>query len=245
MFVNQLLMTPSPEEISTPGLSVVSVLNVTELCKSYGRETVLNSIDLEISHGERVAIMGPSGSGKSTLLHCLSGILPIDKGQILFAGKDVSKLSEDQWSDLRSRSMAFIFQFFQLLPTLTVQENVEFPLLLQQIPKCERRERVKTLLERVGLDHRLTAFPETLSGGEQQRVAIARALITSPRLLFADEPTGSLDARNGQEILNLLEDLSQQTGTSILMATHDRRAAQHCDRVLQVREGQLFAVDSE
>ncbi|MCC5835804.1 MAG: ABC transporter ATP-binding protein [Opitutales bacterium] len=220
--------------------AAISVLKTVDLHKSYGQDRVLDGVNLELSAGERVAIMGPSGSGKSTLLHCLSGILPVDSGQIFLGDREVSSLSEDEWAVLRSRSMAFIFQFFQLLPTLTVQENVEFPLLLQQQPKDSRQERVAELLKEVDLEHRRMAFPETLSGGEQQRVAIARALAASPKLLFADEPTGSLDARNGQAILDLLQALSERTQTAILMATHDRQAASRCDRVFRLVEGQLI-----
>lgn len=233
-------MSVSTEENPNRVQSSLSVLRAENLNKSYGEDCVLGGVDLELLAGERVAIMGPSGSGKSTLLHCLSGILPVDSGRIFLGDQDVSSLNEDEWSELRSHAMAFIFQFFQLLPTLTVQENVEFPLLLQRLPKDVRQDRVSALLKEVGLEPRRTAFPGTLSGGEQQRVAIARALVAAPKLLFADEPTGSLDARNGQAILDLLQVLSERTQTTILMATHDRHAASRCDRVFRLVDGQLI-----
>lgn len=212
---------------------------VDGLCKSYDGSVVLDNIHLQIDLGERVAVMGPSGSGKSTLLNCLSGILPFDCGSIRFQERQLAGLTDDDWAKLRRESIGFIFQDFHLLPTLSAAENIEFPLLLQKMARKERKERVASLLDEVGLSHRAHADPATLSGGERQRVAIARALITYPSILFADEPTGSLDALSGNRILKLLENLSHSYGISVLMATHDPEAARSCHRILRLKQGWL------
>ena len=215
------------------------VVEVEGVDKAYGRQRVLDGVDLRVERGERVALMGPSGSGKSTLLSLLAGLEIPDQGRILVLGEDLAALPESGKTALRRGRVTSIFQFFHLLPTLTAAENVEFPLLLARMPAREREARVRKLLEEVGLGDRGAALPEVLSGGEMQRLAIARALITEPALILADEPTGSLDSRNSVRILDLLRDLTDRHGTALLMATHDPEAAAVCDRILQIRDGRL------
>lgn len=194
--------------------------------------------------GTRIAIMGPSGSGKSTLLACIAGLENPDSGEIYFKNSALHQLDAEKSAPLRKKEISSIFQFFHLLPTLNAYENVEFPLLLLRVPSKARRERVNTLLEEVGMDHRKRSFPETLSGGELQRLAIARALIVEPSLLLADEPTGSLDAANSLKILELLNQLTRQHSTALLMVTHDPEAAAICEKHLQLHEGRFQSNES-
>lgn len=216
-----------------------NVLSAVRLCKSYGSEVVLRDVSLSLGRGERVAITGPSGSGKSTLLNCLTGIEPVSSGEIRICGNPMSLAGEDEWSRLRRSTFGYVFQFFQLLPTLSVEENIAFPLMLLGWPLAKRRDRVRELLEETALTHRATAFPESLSGGEKQRVSLARACVHRPAILFADEPTGSLDSRNGTRVLALLNDLSSRYGTSVLMVTHDSVAAKSCDRQVAICDGMI------
>ena len=215
------------------------LLAVEGVSKRYGDQVVLDGVRLRVGTGERVAVMGPSGSGKSTLLNCLAGLEVPDVGEIRFRGKTVTDLGESGMAALRRGEITSIFQFFHLLPTLRAWENVEFPLLLAKRSPGERRERVDALLEEVGLTPRAHAMPSELSGGEMQRLAIARALITEPALILADEPTGSLDSRNSDRILDLLRELTERHGTALLMVTHDREAARICSRVLEMTDGRL------
>jgi len=215
------------------------VLRVTGVSKAFGQQTVLDNVSLTLERGERVAIMGPSGSGKSTLLNCVAGIESIDTGSIHFLGDDITKMKSEQVTQIRRGAMTSIFQFFHLLPTLSAWENVEFPLLLQSASAGIRKERVAALIEEVGLAHRSHAMPSELSGGEMQRLAIARALITDPVLLLADEPTGSLDSRNSELTLKLMEQLVDKHGTALLMVTHDNYAASICQRVYHMMDGKL------
>ena len=219
-----------------PGL----LLEVAGLTKRYGDQTVLAGVDLLLGRGERLAIMGPSGSGKSTLLNCVAGLEVADSGTIRFEGRELGRHDEAEATQLRRGRITSIFQFFHLLPTLRAWENVEFPLLLAQQPETVRRERTSALLQEVGLTHRSDAWPSELSGGEMQRLAIARALISEPALILADEPTGSLDSRNSEKILQLLLDLTARHQTALLMVTHDAEAAEICQQVRHMSDGQLL-----
>ena len=207
----------------------------------YAGRAVLRGVSLELAAGERLALRGPSGSGKTTLLNCLGGVDRPDEGRIEFAGVALDSLSADQLAALRRRRFGTIFQFFHLLPTLTAAENVELPLQLNGVPAGERAVRVAELLERVRVAHRADARPAQLSGGEMQRVAIARALVHHPDLLLADEPTGNLDSRNGTNILALLRELSDETGTALVLVTHSAEAAAICHRELELRDGEIVA----
>ena len=216
------------------------ILECRNVSKNYEERSVLENVCLRLVSGERLALTGPSGSGKTTLLNCLGGIDRPDQGVILLDGTNICELPRESLASLRRTAIGNIFQFFHLLPTLTVRENVEFPLHLLGVPKAERRELSVKLLERVGIAHRIDAQPSRLSGGEMQRVAIARALIHRPRLLLADEPTGTLDSQNGANILSLLEELTQETGTALLLVTHSEEATKICHRTLRMRDGKIL-----
>ncbi len=198
---------------------------------------VLNDVSLAVVPGERIALTGPSGSGKSTLLNCISGIDRPDAGSIVFDGADLAGLSGDEIALLRRERIGTIFQFFHLLPTLSVFENIAFPLQLLGMAYPQRQLRVQGLLNDVGLEHRPEAMPDQLSGGEMQRVAIARALAIRPRLILADEPTGNLDSVTGEIILDLIERLTNQHCTAMILVTHSVAAARICSRVLRLRDG--------
>ena len=202
---------------------------------------MLRGIDLDIEEGERVALMGPSGSGKSTLLNCICGIEGVDRGQVMVGGRDLTGLRPRDLEKVRRERVGYVFQSFHLLPTLSAFENVEFSAQLSGLGKAERTSRVEDLMERVGMSHRLDHFPDTLSGGERQRVAIARALIHQPKLVLADEPTGSLDTGTGAQVLELLKNLSNEFKVSILLVTHDRLSTRICDRVITMQDGLLVS----
>jgi len=214
-------------------------LTVSTARKSFGKVEVLKGVDLSIIEGERVALMGPSGSGKSTLLNCISGIEKLDSGEIILDGKNLDRLDLVGIEKMRRESIGYIFQSFHLLPTLTAYENIELPAQLIDIPDIERKDKVDQLLESVGLSNRSNHKPDQLSGGERQRVAIARALIHKPSLVLADEPTGSLDSKNGEAILTLLEELSNDHKVALLLVTHDRTSTRICDRVISIQDGKL------
>jgi putative ABC transport system ATP-binding protein len=219
------------------------LLQVRSLEKSYtrGEETVnaLKGVSLDISDGQFVSIMGPSGSGKSTLLHLMGGLDRPSKGQVILRGESIDQLSDTELSLFRRQKLGFIFQFFNLLPTLSAIENVSLPRLLgnESIKKIEPRAR--ELLALMGLEHRMNHKPDQLSGGEMQRVAIARALISDPLLILADEPTGNLDSKTGESILSLLREMTQKTGKTIVMVTHDPKAASYGNRLIRMRDGAL------
>jgi putative ABC transport system ATP-binding protein len=220
---------------------MADILQTQGLRKQYqmGEVTVdaLKGVDLAIRQGEFVAIMGPSGSGKSTLLHLMGGLdIPSD-GQITLAGRRLAHLSDDEVTIIRRRQVGFVFQFFNLLPTLTAAENVALPLLIDGKRITDYQARIDELLELVGLADRKSHHPDQLSGGEQQRVAIARALVTEPDIVLADEPTGNLDTTSGEEILRLLRRACDQKGQTIVMVTHDPQAAEYADRVVRLRDG--------
>jgi ABC-type lipoprotein export system ATPase subunit len=225
----------SPERVAT-----VPVLAVSGACKSYGERPILRKVSFTMRAGERVALLGPSGSGKTTLLNCIGGVDRPDSGEVLVAGCKLLALDTDGLAEVRRKHLGMVFQFFHLLPTLTAAENVELPLQLLGIPTSERESRVRTLLERVGLNHRTAALPSELSGGEMQRVAIARAIVHRPALLLADEPTGNLDSQTGVAILDLLEEVVRETNAALLMVTHSEEAASRCQRVLRMKDGALL-----
>jgi putative ABC transport system ATP-binding protein len=206
---------------------------------------VLNDLSLEVAGGEFLALMGPSGSGKTTLLNLIAGLDKPSQGEIWVDGQLISSLGEGQLARWRTRHVGFIFQFYHLLPVLTAYENVELPLLLLPLSAAERRRQVTTALDLVGLSDRLKHRPGQLSGGQQQRVGIARAIVTDPSLIVADEPTGDLDARSAEEILNLIGELCKSLNKTILMVTHDPRAAQRAQRILHLDKGQLVEASDQ
>ena len=218
---------------------MINTLSITSARKSFGSLKVLKGVDLSIKPGERVALMGPSGSGKSTLLNCISGIEELDEGEISLGGISISALNRTGIEKMRRESIGYVFQSFHLLPTLTAFENIELPLQLIDMPTGERMDKVENILRSVGLSSRSNHKPDELSGGERQRVAIARALIHNPGLVLADEPTGSLDSKSGDSVLDLLMELSEQHGVAILMVTHDNKSTRICDRVISIQDGKL------
>jgi len=216
---------------------------IRDLTKYYVRGDqvipVLVGINLDVFEGDYVALMGPSGSGKSTLLNLVAGIDKPSSGEIRVAGVDIAELSDADLARWRSANVGFIFQFYNLMPVLSAFDNVELPLLLTPLSRRERRERVQTALTLVGLADRMDHYPNELSGGQQQRVAIARALITDPTIVVADEPTGDLDRSTAEEILGLLDRLNREIGKTIIMVTHDPKAAAKAHRVVQLEKGVL------
>ncbi len=224
-----------------------AVVSIRQISKSYrrGKQSipVLDAISFDIARGEFLALMGPSGSGKSTLLNLIAGIDSADSGTITVGGVDIATLSEGQLASWRSAHVGFIFQFYNLIPVLTAFENVELPLLLTSLSRRERREHVETVLSIVGLSDRMEHYPSQLSGGQQQRVAIARAIVTDPTILVADEPTGDLDRVSAQEILDLIARLNAEFGKTIIMVTHDPRAAERAHVIRHLDKGELLDVD--
>jgi putative ABC transport system ATP-binding protein len=220
-----------------------SFIQVQELYKSYHRDSleipVLRNINLEISKGEFIAFMGPSGSGKTTLLNLIAGIDKPTSGKILIDGIDVPELNETELAVWRSRNVGFIFQFYNLIPVLTALENVELPLILTPLSKQERRGHAESALEVVGLADRMHHYPRQLSGGQEQRVAIARAIATDPVILVADEPTGDLDKVSAEEVLDLMDRLNRELNKTILMVTHDPRAAERARSQRHLEKGEL------
>ena len=226
---------------STECDSVVRLEKVSKVYQRGGGASIwaLRGVSLQVPHGQFLALMGPSGSGKSTLLNMISGLDRPTEGDVVIEGCSTRGLSESDWTLLRRERIGLVFQFFNLLPGLTAQENVELPLLLRGDPQPQ--ERARNSLRAVGLDHRAGHRPGELSGGEQQRVALARALVHRPRLLLADEPTGNLDSCIGREIVQLMKGLAQENGQTVILATHSREAASAAERVLVLRDGALDA----
>ena len=220
-----------------------AIVEVTDLHKFFRRGSeqidVLLGLNLEVPEGEFLALMGPSGSGKTTLLNLVAGLDQPSQGHIRVGDQLISSMNEGQLARWRTRHIGFVFQFYHLLPVLTAYENVELPLLLLPLSKAERKRQVLTALDLVGLSDRLHHRPGQLSGGQQQRVGIARAIVTDPTLIVADEPTGDLDARSAEEILNLLGELQKGLRKTILLVTHDPRAAARAERVLHLDKGRL------
>jgi len=203
------------------------------------RIDVLKGLNLEVQAGEFFGLMGPSGSGKTTLLNLIAGLDRPSEGEVWVGEQCISQMTEGQLARWRTRHVGFVFQFYHLLPVLSAFENVELPLLLLPLAASQRRQQVETVLELVGLKDRMSHRPGQLSGGQQQRVGIARAIVTDPELIVADEPTGDLDANSAEEILDLLEELKSGLAKSIILVTHDPRAAERADRVLRLDKGQL------
>ncbi len=225
---------------------LVSVRDVDKVFRRGAEEIhVLGGLDLEIPEGEFLALMGPSGSGKSTLLNLVGGLDRPSQGSVEVGGERIDSLSNRHLAAWRARHVGLVFQFYNLMPVLTAQKNVELPLLLTHLSRSERRKRAAIALDIVGLSHRLSHYPRTLSGGEQQRVGIARAIVTDPTLLLCDEPTGDLDRKSGDEILDLLQALNQEQGKTIVMVTHDIHAAARATRTLYLNKGTLSTEPEE
>ncbi|TSA48034.1 MAG: ABC transporter ATP-binding protein [Chloroflexi bacterium] len=228
---------------------VIPAGNITLQTKSLRREyrvgrdtvTALGGVDIAIQHGEFVAIMGPSGCGKSTLLNLLGGLDQPSAGEVFLDGHNLAEYDDEQLAALRRQKLGFIFQRHDLFPVLTVRENVEFPLMLGNVPPAERRSRAEEILTLVGLTDKAEALPDELSGGQQQRVGIARALANQPLILLADEPTGNLDSATSAEVLTALTDLTRASHLTMVMVTHDPEVAALADRILQLKDGHLVA----
>ncbi len=227
--------SPKLEHLISHPIIAVKQLTRTIATPTHSVE-ILRGINIEIPRGQFVAIMGPSGSGKSTLLGLLAGLDTATSGQILLDDVDITGLSEDQMAEVRGRKIGFVFQSFQLIPTLTAEENVLLPAELAGAGR-DVTDRATQLLTRVGLKDRMDHYPVQLSGGEQQRVALARAFITKPPILLADEPTGNLDGKTGQQVLELLLELNRMEGATLVLVTHDAALAAHADRVITLRDG--------
>jgi len=226
--------------------TLVRVSGVDKVFKRGSEEIhVLGGLDLEIPTGEFLALMGPSGSGKSTLLNLVGGLDRPSEGKVEIAGLRIDKLSDRKLAGWRARHVGLVFQFYNLMPVLSAQKNVELPLLLTKLSKSERKKRAAIALDVVGLSHRAGHYPRQLSGGEQQRTGIARAIVTDPTLLLCDEPTGDLDRKAGDEILDLLQALNKEQGKTIIMVTHDIHAAARASRTLYLNKGQLSTEPSD
>jgi putative ABC transport system ATP-binding protein len=232
--------------VNTPvaqgGAGGAPLIQAQDLWKSFGPTAALRGANVTVGRGEFLAIMGPSGSGKSTLLHCLAGIFTADRGEVLFEGRSLSAMSEAERTRLRRTDYGFVFQFGQLVPELTAADNVALPLLLNRARRKAAYQTAAAWLERLGLGGKTGRRTGELSGGEAQRVAVARALAMNPRVIFADEPTGSLDSLTGEQVMELMTDLAREQGTTLVLVTHDARIAAYADRIVTVRDG-LAAAD--
>ena len=224
---------------------MTALVTIRDVDKGYvrgkQRVDVLTGLNLEVEQGEFLALMGPSGSGKTTLLNLIGGLDKCDRGEVVVAGQRLDRLSSGQLAKWRARHVGFVFQFYNLLPVLSAERNVEVPLLLTRLSSKQRRQNVRAALELVGLGDRAKHKPAELSGGQQQRVGIARALVSDPTLLICDEPTGDLDRESSESVLQLLELLNRDHGKTVIMVTHDPRAAEHASRLLHVDKGVLSA----
>jgi ABC-type lipoprotein export system ATPase subunit len=219
----------------------MSLLEAREVGRRFDARWVLNDVDLTVAAGERVALLGPSGCGKTTLLNLLGGLDRPDQGSVRFRGEDLAEAGATRLAQLRREALGTVFQLFHLIPTLTARENVELPLQLLGWPRARLAERVGELLAAVGLTDRAEAWPRQLSGGEMQRVAVARALASGPALLLADEPTGNLDSANGEAVLTLLAELTDRSGTALVLVTHSQAAAAICHRIIHLKDGRVVA----
>jgi putative ABC transport system ATP-binding protein len=229
--------TPRPITPNGP-----AVLAGQGLAKRFGQTEALRGVDIDVLRGEILAIMGPSGSGKSTLLHCLAAIIRPDAGRVTFDGARIDELGDGPRTTLRRRSFGFVFQFGQLVPELPAIENVALPLLLDGVGRTEAQARAAAMFPQLGLDGLEQRRPGEMSGGQAQRVAVARALVTRPAVVFADEPTGSLDSLAGEQVMELLTDAARATETAIVLVTHEPRIAAYADREVVVRDGRIAAV---
>jgi putative ABC transport system ATP-binding protein len=221
-------------------LSPGAIIEARDVYRSFGQTQALAGASLAVQRGEILAVMGPSGSGKSTLLHCLAGIFPPDKGEIWFDGQRLDKLSDTRRTELRRTAFGFVFQFGQLVPELTVADNIALPLLLNRVHRKAAYAKADAWLPRLGLDGLGGRRTGELSGGQAQRVALARAVVAQPKLLFADEPTGSLDTLTGEMVMELLVGVAREEGTTVVLVTHDARVAAYADREVQVRDGKVI-----
>jgi putative ABC transport system ATP-binding protein len=219
----------------------MKILEIKNLCKEYGKGEIkvdaLKNVSFDIEQGEFVAIVGPSGSGKSTLLHILGGVDTPTSGEVIISGTDIGKLDENNLAIFRRRQIGLIYQFYNLIPILNVEENMTLPILLDG--KKPDKKLLKDLVEKLGLNDRLKHLPNQLSGGQQQRVSIGRALINHPALLLADEPTGNLDSKNSKEIISLLRKFNRENNQTVIIITHDERIALSADRVITIEDGQI------
>ncbi len=219
----------------------MKILEIKNLCKEYGKGEIkvdaLKNVSFEVEQGEFVAIVGPSGSGKSTLLHILGGVDTPTSGEVIISGTDIGKLNENNLAIFRRRQIGLIYQFYNLIPILNVEENMTLPILLDG--KKPDKKLLKDLVEKLGLGDRLKHLPNQLSGGQQQRVSIGRALINHPALLLADEPTGNLDSKNSKEIISLLRKFNRENNQTVIIITHDERIALSADRVITIEDGQI------
>lgn len=215
------------------------IISAKDIKKAYGKTHALRGASLEVKKGEVLAIMGPSGSGKSTLLHSLAAIISVDSGEIRLNGKRIDKLPDDKRSILRRTMFGFVFQFGQLVPELTVEDNVALPLLLNKKDKKEAYKKAKRWIAEVGLSGKENNLPGELSGGQAQRIAIARAMVIEPQILFADEPTGSLDTFNSEKVMELFIKTAKEQGTTVIMVTHEPSIAAYADREIVVRDGKI------
>jgi len=232
--------------MSTSNGVLVRVHDVDKIFRRGAEEIhVLTGLELEVKQGEFLALMGPSGSGKSTLLNLIGGLDRATRGTVEIGGEQVGQMSDRALAGWRARHIGLVFQFYNLLPVLTAERNVELPLLLTHLSKAERRQHVEVALRVVGLKDRARHFPRQLSGGEQQRVGIARAIVTDPTILLCDEPTGDLDRKSGDEILSLLQALNREQGKTIIMVTHDPHASHRASRTIYLNKGQLSAENPE
>jgi len=219
---------------------MIKLTNLSRVFRTQDVETTaLNNINLQVNEGEFLAIMGPSGCGKSTLLSILGMLDSPSAGSFEFLGQDIAGFGEKQLATLRKASIGFVFQSFNLIDELTVFENVELPLQYQNISKSERKQRVDAILKRVAIDHRADHLPQQLSGGQQQRVAVARALVINPKLILADEPTGNLDSKNGDEVMAMLRELNRE-GTTVIVVTHSEKEGNYADRLVRLLDGQVM-----
>jgi len=228
--------------MNTPAVTRASLIEARTVFKAFGQTPALRGASVSVRQGEIFAIMGPSGSGKSTLLHCLAGIYLPDKGEVLFDGQLLNTMNEADRTKLRRTAFGFVFQFGQLVPELTAADNVALPLLLNRAKRKAAYRTADTWLERLGIGDKGARRTGELSGGEAQRVAVARALAMNPRVIFADEPTGSLDSLTGEKVMDLLTVLAKEAGSTVVIVTHDVRVAAYADRVATVRDGLVSAI---
>lgn len=237
-------MAVLPSRKTKPSFRPMTTVSLEKVCKSFQEGTssrsVLADLDMQVESGKTVALLGASGSGKSTLLNIMSGLTASDSGTVKIAGTDLSTLDQKERTLFRRQKIGFVFQFFHLIPTLTVEENLRLPLQLNGVDDEAGLVRVGQLLSRVGLDHRASTFPDRLSGGEQQRVAVCRALIHSPPVILADEPTGNLDGQTAEDVLDLVLELAQENSATLLIVTHSEAVAGKCQRLYRLVDGQFL-----
>ena len=229
--------------MNSPVVTRPHLIEARDVVKSFGQTPALRGASVCVAKGEILAVMGPSGSGKSTLLHCLAGIFSPDEGEIVFDGQRLDQLSEARRTELRRTAFGFVFQFGQLVPELTAADNVALPLLLNRVRRAAAYQQAMSWLARLGLEGKDGRRTGELSGGEAQRVAVARALAIKPKVLFADEPTGSLDSLTGEKVMNLLTGLTREEGTTVVLVTHDARVAAYAEREVVVRDGKVTTLE--